>query len=182
MDQAPDMDAFYSTLATETCVATSALAKECQRALDLRLSRHNPKISGLQYSILCALGAGRKTIAELSRHLMRNPSTFVPAVDALERKGLVDRGRDPDDRRRTPLLLTADGRRLLAEVSFVDVGDPLVQALRALGGERSGHLISLLYDLLGHLPDGQELLGSVEEEVRMRVQCPRKERAETTSV
>jgi hypothetical protein len=47
MSQTSDMDAFYSTLATEACVVPLTLAKEWQQALDLRLSKCKPKISAL---------------------------------------------------------------------------------------------------------------------------------------
>jgi DNA-binding MarR family transcriptional regulator len=39
---------------------------------------------------------------------MLDPSTLVPAVDALERKGLAMRGQDPNDRRRNPLWGVAE--------------------------------------------------------------------------
>ena len=165
-------DRFYLLLATEARILFSTLVAESRRALDRRLSAYSPKISGLQYSILCALSDGDKTIADLSQHLARNPSTFVPAVDALERKGLVARGRDPDDRRRTPLALTQTGRMLLAKVPFVDADDPLVRGLQALGEEKVDLLRTLLRELLEELPGGQRLLEMAVVEVRMRARCP----------
>ena len=108
----------------------------------------------------------------LSHHLARNPSTLIPAVDALERKGLLRRGQDPDDRRRTPLSLTEAGRTLLVEVPFVDAGDPLAQGLQAMGQERVERLRTLLKELLGDLPGGPALLAQAETQVRMRARCP----------
>jgi len=167
-----DTGPFYILLATETRIFVSVLTQESQQALDRRLSEYRPRISRLQYSILCALTDGDKTIAELSQYLTRNASTFVPAVDALERKGLVRRGTDPDDRRRTPLSLTGSGHKLLTEVPFVQEGDPLVQGLRAMGGEQSGQLLSLLNELALHMPNGRQIARRVETEVRMRARCP----------
>ena len=168
MDDSP----FYILLATEARILFSTLTRASQGALDRRLSAYSPEVSRLQYSILCALANGEKTIADLSQHLARNPSTFVPAVDALERKGLVRRGQDPADRRRTPLALTEGGRTLLAEVPFVDAGDPLAQGLRALGQEGAGLLRTLLRELLSDLPEGQALMLQADAEVRMRARCP----------
>src|ERR1700731_770920 len=39
------------------------------------------------------------------------PSRLVPIVDGLEQRGLIERRRDPDDRRNHALYLTADARR-----------------------------------------------------------------------
>jgi DNA-binding MarR family transcriptional regulator len=163
---------FYILLATEARILVSILTQESQRALDRRLSAYNPRVSRLQYSILCALTEDGKTIADLSGYLARNPSTFVPAVDALERKGLLRRGQDPEDRRRIPLALTDSGRKLLADVPFVDASDPLVHGLRAMGEEQVGRLRTLLNELLRDMPCGQELLQKVEREVSMRAHCP----------
>lgn len=170
-----DTDALHA-VATEVRILVSILTRMSQQALECRLSEYDPRISELQYGILCALSFEEQTIAELSRQLMRNPSTFVPAVDALERKGLVRRGRDPDDRRRTPLSVTESGRRLLAEVPFVAAGDPLLQGFDAIDQEPATQLLSLLHRLAAHLPDGQEIMEHVRAEVRMRAQCPGKER------
>ena len=47
---------------------------------------------------------------ELSERLLLDPSDLVSLVDILERAGLVDRRRDPADRRRYALELTDRGR------------------------------------------------------------------------
>jgi DNA-binding MarR family transcriptional regulator len=173
-----DTDARF-VLGTEIRILVSILTRTSQRALERRLSAYTPKVSGLQYGILCALSFEEQTIAELSQQLMRNPSTFVPAVDALERKGLIRRGRDPEDRRRTPLAVTESGRKLLADVPFIEAGDPLIQGLDSMGQDPAVQLLSLLHRMVAHLPEGQEIVRSVQAEMRMRAQCPGKEVPET---
>ena len=44
-------------------------------------------------------------------------TTMVAVVDALERAGLLERSRDPDDRRAYALAATAGGRRVLREAT-----------------------------------------------------------------
>lgn len=59
---------------------------------------------------------------ELADHLDVEPITLCRIVDRLEESGLVERRRDPQDRRAWRLHLT-------------DKGKPLVEKLRALAGE-----------------------------------------------
>jgi len=67
-------------------------------------------ISMSQFGVLRALRRSARTISELSRTLMVDPSTLVPVVDALEQKELAVRGKDPHDRRRVPISLTPTSR------------------------------------------------------------------------
>ena len=55
------------------------------------------------------------TLRELSDRMLVTPSTLVPVIDKLESEGLLVRGKDPDDRRRTPLELTERAREAVAE-------------------------------------------------------------------
>lgn len=59
--------------------------------------------------------AGPVSQQELGEAIRINPSNLVGLLDALERDGQLVRDRDPDDRRRHLVDLTAAGRRRLAE-------------------------------------------------------------------
>ncbi len=50
---------------------------------------------------------------ELARQLGMSPSRFVAFVDALESRGLVERRRNPKDRRFQALYLAPDGEKLM---------------------------------------------------------------------
>ncbi len=52
---------------------------------------------------------------ELAAHLRVAPRSVTDVVDALEERGLLERHRDPGDRRATVLALTASGQRLVDE-------------------------------------------------------------------
>lgn len=83
-----------------------------------RLSRalDAARISGHEFAILSRLSEGG-TIhqQELSRILRVHPSNLVALLDQLEAAGLIARRRDPSDRRRYRVVLTAAGRRRLGQ-------------------------------------------------------------------
>ena len=150
----------------EIRILVHIVAKVAMRALEQRLNAANTGLSGLQFAIMRALSVEEHTISELSQHFMLDPSTLVPAVDALERKGLAKRGKDPHDRRRIPLSLTEHGAEFITCVPFTDGDDPLVQSLDVLGDEQSHQLLMLLRELVRHMPEGEDILRLVASRVQ----------------
>lgn len=73
---------------------------------------------------------------QVSDHLSADPSDLVAVFDGLERAGLISRDRDPDDRRRYSLTLTADGESRLGR--FREVSEEITGELFAplTAGER----------------------------------------------
>ncbi|SMG23372.1 MarR family winged helix-turn-helix transcriptional regulator [Paraburkholderia susongensis] len=53
---------------------------------------------------------------ELSKRVGIASTTAVPALDSMEKRGLLKRTRDPKDRRKYYVSLTDDGRRLVDEL------------------------------------------------------------------
>jgi DNA-binding MarR family transcriptional regulator len=71
-------------------------------------------LTTVQYTALTVLERHPDlTSAQLARHSFVTAQTMADMVVMLHERGLVDRHRDPRDRRRLVLTLTGEGRRLL---------------------------------------------------------------------
>ena len=144
-------------LTREIQALVSIAAKMIRSTVDDRLDAHNTGITALQYGILRIIQHGPKTITEISKRQMLDPSTLVPAVDTLERNGYAKRTNDPKDRRRTPLEITEHGQDLLARVPMLDEEDALVKALEQMSEDHQEQLLALMRELVGHLKSEAEV-------------------------
>jgi len=108
-----------------------------------------------QYKVLRYLYGQDFALTELSRAMALDPSTLVPLVESLVNKGLLERGRDPADRRRTPLRITPQGAAMLDKGAACDENGTLVKSLCLLGDEKTRQLVNLLGEFVAKFPENK---------------------------
>ena len=105
------------------------------------------------HAVLAVLDEGaRETQNAVADALGYDRGQLVGLLDELEQRGLVERRRDPDDRRRHTVSLTADGRQALGRLRAL-AGKLEDDFLAGLDEDERAQLYALLRQLAGkHLP------------------------------
>ena len=125
----------------------SGAAKTVNRRARELLAPH--KITPVQYAVLRALyEKDLQTGAELSAHLFMDSATLTGVVDRLEKRALIVRVPDPEDRRANRLQLCTDGQKLLPKLDLLM--DQLNEEADRLIGARAARLRNGLKQLGTH--------------------------------
>jgi len=136
-------------LPEELVASTSFLLKRLGFAVKERTMRayEGVGLHPYHHAILVALDEGsRETQGSIADSLGYDRGQLVGLLDELEEKGLVERRRDPNDRRRHIVRLTNDGKKMLRRVRALaremedDFFSPLSEKERA---SLHGHLLRL---------------------------------------
>lgn len=111
-------------------------------------------VSPGRFSLLTLLAANPGiTQTDLSRAVNLDKSTLTPALDQLERRGLIERRRIPSDRRALAIHLSGEGHALLAYMTEqVERHETSLSALFTPAEKRQ--LIRFLSRIAERLPQG----------------------------
>ena len=97
-------------------LAIKNTSKSLERALDNEL-RGQYGLSGGQWKVILSLsiqnGLSQKDLAE---KIFVDSTTLVPIIDSMEKKGLVERRTDPNDRRNNNVFLTAKSESVVEPI------------------------------------------------------------------
>lgn len=124
------------------------------RALSAELAPY--QITNAEWAALRVLWRGDGlTQVTLAEHLAVEKASLTPVVAALERKKLITRRRDPKDRRKSRILLTANGRALRSHL--LPLGDMVnARAEATLAPSDRARLRALLCQVLATISGADE--------------------------
>ena len=132
-----------------------------RQKMEQKFAEEGFQLSMLQFAMLGILRESTLTNSELSKRFGLDPSTLVPSIDAMVRRGYLERKRDTEDRRRYPLYITEEGHAMIQHLHDV-YGDPLNKAIAHLDHEEMTAFVTILRKIIQHLPDGDEALTALD--------------------
>jgi DNA-binding MarR family transcriptional regulator len=125
-----------------TQLGAHAARRFAERVAELDLT---PPQAGLLRAVARGPGQSQQSLAA---HLGTPPTRLVALVDGLEERGVLERRRNPGDRRLHAIHLTPDGEKLLREVGRVAAAHDAA-VLAALDDDERAQLRALLVRVAG---------------------------------
>ena len=89
---------------------------------------HAAELTLAQARVLRRLAKQPQSLGQLGTELALAPPSMTRLVDRLEERGLIERRRDLDDRRKVVARLTDEGRRLVSAIPLIE-GTPIRAAV-----------------------------------------------------
>lgn len=108
------------------------------------------------WRVLATLSDGQgKTVGEIARIGLYNQPTATKIIDRIEAEGLAERQRDPDDKRKTLVFITAKGEALVDQL-MVDAIAHEQKVLEGYSAEEVALLKKVLRTLIMRLGQSAE--------------------------
>jgi MarR family transcriptional regulator, transcriptional regulator for hemolysin len=146
--------------------------KISRQQAEQRFAEQGIELTMFQFIILGMAKNHNITLTDISKRMGVDPSTLVPMVDNLVKKGYLKRERDPEDRRRYPLQLTEKGEALHLEAHQCMTNDPLETALTSLDEAEIEQLRVTLRKVIVQMPEGETALNEMEQHLNLQKEEP----------
>jgi DNA-binding MarR family transcriptional regulator len=139
------------------------IMKISRQLVEQRFAQDGLDLTMFQFVILSMAKNDTITLTDISKRMGTDPSTLVPMVDALVKKGYLKRERDPEDRRRYPLVITEAGLALQLNANQCMKDDPLDAALSNFEDVELEQLRLMLRRIVMQMPEGEAALAEIEQ-------------------
>jgi DNA-binding MarR family transcriptional regulator len=135
-------------------LALARVAPLLTRWVERSLAAQSPPLTLAQYLALEQLGRGRVSAAELAQGASISRSAVSQLVASLEGEGLVRREESESDRRQRPLVLSAEGAKVLRSSRRLLRRrlDPLIESLPPHKADALAGSLGLIESVLGGTP------------------------------
>jgi DNA-binding MarR family transcriptional regulator len=149
--------------AHEIRMLTMLVTKISRQVIEQRFAQQGLELTMFHFVILGMAKNHNITLTDISKRMGVDPSTLVPMIDGLVKKGYLKRERDPEDRRRYPLQITEKGVALHTDAHHCMENDPLETALTNLENAEIEQLRVILRKLVLQMPEGELALKELEQ-------------------
>jgi DNA-binding MarR family transcriptional regulator len=139
------------------------ILKLSRQVVEQRFAQNGLDLTMFQFLILSMAKNDNITLTDISKRMGVDPSTLVPMVDGLVKKGFIKRERDTQDRRRYPLHITEAGSDLHQRAQNTMSDDPLESALSSFEDSELELLRLMLRRIVKEMPEGEAALAEIEQ-------------------
>jgi DNA-binding MarR family transcriptional regulator len=155
--QRPDIDWEVMPLVARLILVGELMARQVRRTATEYGVHHGE--GDVVFTLRRAGPPFRLSPSQLAASLLVTSGTMTNRLDNLEKRGLIDRKPNPNDRRGMDVELTAEGRRLVDEAVVTHVAREQ-RMVEPLSEQERGELARLTRKLLAHLRSGGEGAGA----------------------
>jgi DNA-binding MarR family transcriptional regulator len=123
-------------------------------ALQTRLW-HAAELTLAQVRVLRRLAKEPRSLGQLGADLVLAPPSMTRLVDRLEERGLIERRRDDEDRRKVLATITPEGRRLVSAIPFLE-GTPIRTAVDRMTAADRERIAAAMREFIAAVAQAEE--------------------------
>ncbi len=125
---------------------------------------HAAELTLAQLRVLRRLAKQPQPLGKLGADLALAPPSITRLVDRLEERGLIERHRGDEDRRKVLASLTPQGRRLVSSIPFLE-GTPIRTAVDRMSIDDRNRIADAIYGFNAAVRQAEELTLGVGSDV-----------------